>query len=71
MHLVPVHKLLSASTSPAAAVAGYVCTRTGGGWVRFEAAPLKLTRELLEVMDSDSEGQPSALFDYFKVGRGF
>jgi hypothetical protein len=29
---------------------------------------MKLTRELLEVMDSDSEGQPSILFDYFKVG---
>jgi hypothetical protein len=29
---------------------------------------MKLTRELLEVMDSDSEGQPSPLFDYFKVG---
>lgn len=42
-------------------------TTTGGGWVRFEAAPMKLTRELLEVMDSDSEGQPSELFDYFKV----
>jgi hypothetical protein len=28
---------------------------------------MKLTRELLEVMDSDSEGQPSPLFDYFKV----
>ena len=44
--------------------------RAGGGWVRFEAAPMKLTRELLEVMDSDSEGQPSDLFDYFKVRRG-
>ena len=31
---------------------------------------MKLTRELLEVMDSDSEGQPSDLFDYFKVRRG-
>lgn len=29
---------------------------------------MKLTRELLEVMDSDSEGTPSVLFDYFKVG---
>eukprot|EP00775_Hariotina_reticulata_P003444 gene3444-3715_t len=39
----------------------------GGNWVRFEASPMKLTRELLEVMDSNSEGQPSDLFDYFKV----
>jgi hypothetical protein len=38
--------------------------------VKFEAAPMKLTRELLEVMDSDSEGTPSELFDYFKVGVG-
>jgi hypothetical protein len=30
---------------------------------------MKLTRELLEVMDSDSEGTPSELFDYFKVGN--
>jgi phosphatidylinositol 4-kinase len=40
----------------------------GGGWVRFEASPFKLSREFLEVMDSGSEGQPSELFDYFKVG---
>ena len=32
------------------------------------AAPFKLTRELLEVMDSNSEGRPSELFDYFKAG---
>jgi hypothetical protein len=38
------------------------------GGVSFEAAPFKLTRELLEVMDSNSEGRPSELFDYFKVG---
>jgi len=25
----------------------------GGNWVRFEASPMKLTRELLEVMDSE------------------
>jgi phosphatidylinositol 4-kinase len=42
----------------------------GGSWVRFEAAPMKLSREFLEVMDSDSEGQPSELFDYFKVSSG-
>ena len=34
----------------------------------FETAPFKLTRELLEVMDSNSEGRPSEMFDYFKVG---
>ncbi|WIA13888.1 hypothetical protein OEZ85_002460 [Tetradesmus obliquus] len=39
----------------------------GGGWLAFEAAPMKLSRELMEVMDSNSEGQPSELFDYFKV----
>lgn len=37
------------------------------GGVNFEAAPFKLTRELLEVMDSNSEGRPSELFDYFKA----
>jgi phosphatidylinositol 4-kinase len=37
------------------------------GGVNFEAAPFKLTRELLEVMDSNSEGKSSELFDYFKV----
>jgi phosphatidylinositol 4-kinase len=42
----------------------------GGNWVRFEASPMKLTRELLEVMDSNSEGNPSDLFDYFKVCLG-
>ena len=39
----------------------------GGGWLAFEAAPMKLSRDLMEVMDSNSEGQPSELFDYFKV----
>lgn len=39
----------------------------GGNWVRFEAAPFKLTREMLEVMDTNTDGQPSELFDYFKV----
>lgn len=38
------------------------------GGVNFEAAPFKLTRELLEIMDSNSEGKPSELFDYYKVG---
>ena len=40
------------------------------GGVNFEAAPFKLTRELLEVLDSTSEGKASELFDYFKVGPG-
>ncbi|KAJ9507667.1 hypothetical protein QJQ45_019158 [Haematococcus lacustris] len=58
----------STSTSaadPAAGLLGPGCWPAGG--VNFEAAPFKLTRELLEVMDSNSEGQPSELFDYFKV----
>lgn len=38
------------------------------GGVNFESAPFKLTRELLEVLDSDSEGRASEPFDYFKVG---
>jgi phosphatidylinositol kinase/protein kinase (PI-3 family) len=38
------------------------------GGVNFETAPFKLTRELLEVMDSNAEGTASELFDYFKVG---
>ena len=31
-------------------------------------APFKLTRELLEVMDSNPDGKASDIFDYFKVG---
>ena len=42
-----------------------LCDSPGG--VNFEAAPFKLTRELLEIMDSNSEGKPSELFDYYKV----
>jgi hypothetical protein len=34
----------------------------------MKASPMKLSREFFEVMDSGSEGQPSELFDYFKVG---
>lgn len=45
---------------------GFMLTNSPGG-VNFESAPFKLTREMLEVMDSDSEGTPSELFDYFKV----
>ena len=29
--------------------------------------PFKLTRELLEVMDSNPDGKASEIFDYFKV----
>lgn len=37
------------------------------GGINFEGAPFKLTRELLEVMDSDAEGTPSDAFNYYKV----
>ncbi|KAG0571619.1 hypothetical protein KC19_VG027900 [Ceratodon purpureus] len=45
---------------------GYMLSNSPGG-VNFESAPFKLTRELLEVMDSDAEGIASEFFDYFKV----
>jgi phosphatidylinositol 4-kinase B len=45
---------------------GFMLSNSPGG-VNFESAPFKLTRELLEVMDSDAEGRPSEAFDYFKV----
>ncbi|CAD7700802.1 unnamed protein product [Ostreobium quekettii] len=45
---------------------GFMLSNSPGG-VNFEAAPFKLTREFLEVMDSNSEGKASELFDYFKV----
>eukprot|EP00798_Chlamydomonas_sp_ICE-L_P018982 gene18982-25561_t len=44
---------------------GFLLSNSPGG-VNFESAPFKLTRELLEIMDSNSEGKPSELFDYFK-----
>eukprot|EP00959_Pyramimonas_sp_CCMP1952_P185908 3887057-Pyramimonas_sp.AAC.3 len=47
---------------------GFMLSNSPGG-VNFEMAPFKLTRELLEVMDSDNEGTGSELFDYFKVGH--
>lgn len=47
---------------------GFMLSNSPGG-VNFEAAPFKLTRELLEVMDSNSEGRASELFDYYKVSR--
>ncbi|XP_057418596.1 phosphatidylinositol 4-kinase beta 1-like isoform X2 [Lotus japonicus] len=37
---------------------GFMLSNSPGG-VNFESAPFKLTRELLEVMDSDAEGIPS------------
>ncbi|GBF94502.1 phosphatidylinositol 4-kinase beta [Raphidocelis subcapitata] len=49
---------------------GFMLTNAPGrlpGGVGFEAAPMKLTREVLEVMGSDPSGSPSELFDYFKV----
>ena len=45
---------------------GFMLSNSPGG-VNFEAAPFKLTRELLEVLDSNAEGQASEMFDYFKV----
>ncbi|KAL6768298.1 PIK3 [Auxenochlorella protothecoides x Auxenochlorella symbiontica] len=45
---------------------GFMLTNSPGG-VNFESVPFKLTRELLEVMDSGPSGQASELFDYFKV----
>lgn len=45
---------------------GFMLSNSPGG-VNFESAPFKLTRELLEIMDSDSEGTSSKSFDYFKV----
>lgn len=42
----------------------------GGVGVSFESAPFKLTRELLEILDSDSGGRGSPMFDYFKVSAG-
>lgn len=45
---------------------GFMLSNSPGG-VNFESAPFKLTRELLEIMDSDSEGTSSKPFDYFKI----
>eukprot|EP00201_Polytomella_parva_P000310 CAMPEP_0175084902 /NCGR_PEP_ID=MMETSP0052_2-20121109/28337_1 /TAXON_ID=51329 ORGANISM="Polytomella parva, Strain SAG 63-3" /NCGR_SAMPLE_ID=MMETSP0052_2 /ASSEMBLY_ACC=CAM_ASM_000194 /LENGTH=437 /DNA_ID=CAMNT_0016356797 /DNA_START=28 /DNA_END=1341 /DNA_ORIENTATION=- len=45
---------------------GFLLSNSPGG-ISFETAPFKLTRELLEIMDSTSEGRSSDLFDYFKV----
>lgn len=45
---------------------GFMLSNSPGG-INFEAAPFKLTREYLEIMDSNSEGKASDMFDYFKV----
>ena len=45
---------------------GFMLSNSPGN-INFESAPFKLTREFLEVMDSDAEGTGSDLFDYFKV----
>ncbi len=45
---------------------GFLLSNSPGG-VNFESAPFKLTRELLEVMDSNSDGKRSEMFDYYKV----
>lgn len=45
---------------------GFMLSNYPGG-LGFETAPFKLTRELLEILDSDSGGRGSPMFDYFKV----
>ena len=40
---------------------------TSPGGINFESAPFKLTREYLEVMDSDDTGMASEAFNYYKV----
>ena len=45
---------------------GFMLSNSPGG-INFETAPFKLTREFLEVMDSDKDGKSSELFDYFKI----
>ena len=45
---------------------GFILGASPGG-VSFETAPFKLTRELLEVMDSDASGSPSPAFDAYKL----
>ncbi|CAG9460413.1 unnamed protein product [Pedinophyceae sp. YPF-701] len=45
---------------------GFMLSNSPGS-VNFESSPFKLTREFLEVMDSNAEGRASELFDYFKV----
>lgn len=40
---------------------------TSPGGINFESSPFKLTREYLEVMDSDDTGIASEAFNYYKV----
>jgi hypothetical protein len=40
---------------------------TSPGGINFESSPFKLTREYLEVMDSDDTGMASEAFNYYKV----
>ena len=40
---------------------------TSPGGINFESSPFKLTREYLEVMDSDDTGAASEAFNYYKV----
>ena len=40
---------------------------TSPGGINFESAPFKLTREYLEVMDTDDTGIASEAFNYYKV----
>jgi phosphatidylinositol 4-kinase len=40
---------------------------TSPGGINFESSPFKLTREYLEVMDSDDAGIASEAFNYYKV----
>ena len=49
---------------------GFMLSNAPGG-VHFEVAPWKLTREMMEIMGSDSEGRASEMFDYYKVGEYF
>lgn len=45
---------------------GFMLSNSPGS-MNFETVPFKLTRELLEVMDSGPDGRASDIFDYFKV----
>jgi phosphatidylinositol 4-kinase len=48
---------------------GFMLSNAPGGVVHFEVAPWKLTREMMEIMGSDSEGSASEMFDYYKVSK--
>ena len=40
---------------------------TSPGGINFESSPFKLTKEYLELMDSDADGVASEAFNYYKV----